>query len=65
LELANNDVEAPLMALFNSYLGLEKKKEKSKGRKVCIDLDQPKHANSVNYKCNANNITKISQLRQA
>ncbi len=26
LELLNNDVEAPLMALFNSYLGLEKKK---------------------------------------
>ena len=38
LEQKDNGCESSLMKVLSSYLGLEKKKEKAKGRKNCIDL---------------------------
>lgn len=40
LEQKDNGCESSLMKVLSSYLGLEKKKEKVKGRKNCIDLGQ-------------------------
>lgn len=53
--------ESALMAKFRNCLGLEKKKEKVKGRKQCLDLgtEAPQ-----DYRCNANNINKIVNLKQ-
>ena len=52
--------------MFSTYLGLEKKKEKSKGRKTCIDLGQEKEpvVHAQQYKCNSYNLNKIITLRQ-
>jgi hypothetical protein len=73
VELQNDGSEAALMRVFSSYLGLEKKKEKAKGRKAAIDLGEERTERGANhtpihpqeYRCNANNMAKIIQLRQA
>ncbi len=42
VDLVNDGSEAALMKVFTSHLGLEKKKEKAKGRKAAIDLGDEK-----------------------
>lgn len=58
--------QSALMSQFRTYLGLQKKKEKAKGRKQCLDLGnkegQKEHVQ--NYKCNGNNINKLVNLKQ-
>lgn len=36
----NTQAETTIMNQFRTYLGLEKNKEKAKGRKRCVDLGQ-------------------------
>ena len=53
--------ESLLMSHFRTSLGLEKKKDKAKARKQCLDVGHPE---VQDFKCNANNLNKILSLKQ-
>ena len=51
---------------FRGYLGLEKKKEKVKYKKRCIDLGQGSNEKQGNQdiRCNAANMGRVVNLKQ-
>jgi hypothetical protein len=40
IDFSDHQAESTVMNHFRTHLGLEKKKEKSKGRKQCLDLGE-------------------------
>ena len=60
-EYLDSATESAVMNHFKAYLGLEKKKEKAKGRKQCLDWER---GDNHDYKCSANNMNKVLNLKQ-
>lgn len=60
-EFEDAAAQSNLIKLFRSSLGLEKKKDKTKGRKQCLDLGDE---GPQDYRCSASNMAKIANLKQ-